>query len=36
MCRPPSIVCKSNKIINFVLSVKLLVKMHFLQDPLKA
>ena len=32
MRRPAPSVCKWNKIINFVLSVKLRVKMHFLQD----
>ena len=36
MWRPAPSVCKWNKIISFVLSVKLWVKIHFLQDPLKA
>ena len=36
MWRPAPSVFKWNKIINFVLSVKLWVTMHFLQDPLNA
>ena len=36
MRRTAPSVCKCNKIRNFVLFVKLWMKMHFLQDPLKA
>ena len=34
MCSAPSL-CKSNKIINFLISVKLLKKIHFPQGPVK-
>ena len=36
MGSPAHSICKLNKIINFVLSVKLSAKVHFLQEPLKA